>query len=84
MGVNKVERGKVVQQNVNGTIFDVRQVPKKVTDHKAGSTIVTGSSYALFIGKHKLKDGFGRVKDAGEFAVENSGKYNKKTKKFEC
>lgn len=75
-------RGKVVKQNVNGTIFDVRQVPKYLTDSQTGKKRMQSSSMCLFIGRNSVKTGFKSIEAAGEFAVANMAKYNKKEKLF--
>lgn len=82
MAAKKNERGKVVKQNVYGTIFDVRIVPKVKTDVKTGKSVWETSSYHLFIGKTAVKAGFKNVDEAGKFALENISKYDRKDKKF--
>lgn len=81
MAVKKEERGKVVQKCVNGTIFDVRHVPRYIGHGKARR--MESSSYHLYIGKKSLKGGFKSVEAAGQFAAENLNKYNRKAKSFE-
>ena len=81
MAVKKEERGKVVKQLINGTIFDVRRVPKYGKDLK-GNKVIESASYCLFVGKNNVKRGFKSIEEAGIFAVENKSKYNKKEKRF--
>lgn len=77
-----IERGKVIKQNVNGTIFDVRQVPKYIIDKESKRKRMETSTFCLFLGKNKIKSGFKTADAAGDFAVENSTKYDKKDRKF--
>jgi hypothetical protein len=82
MANKSIERGKVIEHGVNGTIFDVRQVPKYDTDNRTGKKTMISSSLCLFIGKHNVKFGFSTVQEAGTFAIENLDKYNKKSRTF--
>ncbi len=82
MSNRKIERGKVIVQNVANSIFDVRQVPKYTTDKKTDKKRVETSSLCLFIGKNNVKSGFKSVQEAANFVAQNIRKYNKKTRKF--
>lgn len=82
MANKSIERGKVIKPNVNGTFFDIRQVPKWDTDNRTGKKTMTSSSLCLFVGKHNVKSGFKTVQEAGTFAIENLDKYNKKSRIF--
>ena len=82
MANKSIERGKVIESQVNGTIFDVRQVPKYDVDNRTGKKTMKSSSLCLFIGKHNVKSGFKTVLEAGTFATKNLDKYNKKSRSF--
>lgn len=81
MANKSIERGKVIESQVNGTIFDVRQVPKYDID-KFGKKTMKSSSLCLFVGKHNIKSGFKTAIEAGTFASENLDKYNKRSRSF--
>ena len=77
-----IERGKVIVQNVVNSIFDVRQVPKYITDKKNDNKRVESSSFCLFVGKNNVKSGFKNVHEAAKFVTQNILKYNKKIRRF--
>ena len=79
---NKTKRGKIIVQNVANSIFDVRQVPKYITDKQTDKKRVESSSLCLFLGKNMVKSGFKNIEEAANFVAQNAQKYNKKSRRF--